>query len=642
MALLSFRDVSFGFGSPPLISHVDLQIERSERVGLLGRNGTGKSTLMKLMVGELHPDHGLIEQQAGTRIARLVQDVPVGRSGTIFDEVAAGLGEEGLAVAAQYQLHHPDAIHSASELAELERRAESLNHDIGWQLEHRIEQMLERMQLNPLTQFDSLSSGMKRRVLLGQSLVSEPEILLLDEPTNHLDIDAIRWLEEFLMRFAGTLIFVTHDRVFLQRLATRIIELDRGRLFDWPCDYATFLERKEAALAAEEQQQALFDKKLAVEEAWIRRGVKARRVRNEGRVRALKKLREERRERREKIGNVKVEIQEAERSGALVVDVKGLSYQIGERSIIRDLTTTIMRGDKVGIIGSNGTGKTTLLRLLLGQLNPTSGVVKRGTNLEIAYFDQLRAQLDEEKTVQENVSEGKDILTINGQQRHIIGYLEDFLFTPERTRSPARYLSGGERNRLLLARLFSKPSNVLVLDEPTNDLDAETLDLLEELIVGYPGTVLLVSHDRAFLNNVVTNTLVFEGEGHVRDYTGGYDDWLAQRKAIAETAADRAPSPTANRVSSATVATVRAASTPAATGPVRRRTFKEQQELTQLPRRIEQLEIEQRQLHATMASPGFYQLDKLEIAKATKRLAEIEQDLSTSFERWETLEALSE
>ncbi len=632
MALLSLRDVSFGFGSPPLMSHIDLQIERGERVGLLGRNGTGKSTLMKLMVRELPPDQGLVDHQPGIRIARLVQDVPVGRVGTIFDEVAAGLGEEGIAVAAQFHLHHPDASLSEAERVELQRRAETLNHDTGWQLEHRIEQMLERMQLDPLTTFDSLSSGMKRRVLLGQSLVSEPDILLLDEPTNHLDIDAIRWLEEFLQRFSGTLIFVTHDRVFLQRLATRIVELDRGRLFDWPCDYSTFLERKEAALAAEEQQQALFDKKLAVEEAWIRKGVKARRVRNEGRVRALKKLREERKARREKVGNVKVEIQEAERSGALVVDVKNLSYEIGSRAIIRDLTTTIMRGDKVGIIGTNGSGKTTLLRLLLGELTPTSGVVKRGTNLEVAYFDQLRAQLDEEKTVQENVSEGKDMLTINGQQRHIIGYLEDFLFTPERTRSPARYLSGGERNRLLLARLFSKPSNVLVLDEPTNDLDAETLDLLEELIVNYPGTVLLVSHDRAFLNNVVTNTLVFEGDGFVRDYTGGYDDWLAQRKAIAESSVERAPSTSANRVNVPSVT---------ADAP-RRRTFKEQQELSQLPRKIEELEKEQRELHTTMASPEFYQQDKLVIAKATKRLEALEQEMTTTFQRWELLDALAE
>jgi ATP-binding cassette subfamily F protein uup len=631
MALLSLRDVSFGFGSPPLLEHVDLQIERGERVGLLGRNGTGKSTLMKLMVGELPPDHGLIEQQPGIKIARLIQDVPVGRKGTIFDEVAAGLGEQGTAVAAQFHLHHPDATLTDEQRKELELRAESLNHDTGWQLEHRIEQMLERMQLDPLTPFDQLSSGMKRRVLLGQSLVCEPDVLLLDEPTNHLDIDAIRWLEDFLQRYSGTLIFVTHDRVFLQRLATRIVELDRGRLFDWPCDYATFLERKEAALAAEEQQQALFDKKLAIEEAWIRRGVKARRVRNEGRVRALKKLREERRARRDKIGSVKIEVQEADRSGALVIDTKGVTYEIGSRTIIRNLTTTIMRGDKVGIIGTNGSGKTTLLRLLLGELAATSGVVKRGTNLEVAYFDQLRAQLDEEKTVQENVSEGKDILLINGQQRHIIGYLEDFLFTPERTRSPARYLSGGERNRLLLARLFSKPSNVLVLDEPTNDLDAETLDLLEELIVDYPGTVLLVSHDRAFLNNVVTNTLVFEGNGNVRDFTGGYDDWLAQKQAIETARIEAIPAPVSNRGNNGRTAE-----------RARRRTFKEQQELAQLPRQIDALEIEQRTLHTTMASAGFYQKDKLEIAKATERAAAIEAELASILVRWEALEELAE
>lgn len=636
MALLSLRDVTFGFESPPLIEHVDLQIERGERVGLLGRNGTGKSTLMKLMVGQLPPDHGIIEIQTGARIARLVQDVPTGHTGTIFDEVATGLGEQGIAVAAQFHLHHPDANLTSTQKEELERKAQALNHETGWQIEHRVEQLLERMQLDALTPFDTLSSGMKRRVLLAQSLVCEPDVLLLDEPTNHLDIDAIRWLEDFLLRYVGTLIFVTHDRVFLQRLATRIVELDRGRLFDWPCDYATFLERKEAALAAEEQQQALFDKKLAVEEAWIRRGVKARRVRNEGRVRALKTMREERQARREKIGTVKVEIQEAERSGALVIDVKDVSYEIDSRPIIRNLTTTIMRGDKVGIIGPNGAGKTTLLRLLLGQLAPTSGKAKQGTNLEVAYFDQLRAQLNEEKTVQENVSEGKDILLINGQQRHVIGYLEDFLFTPERVRRPARYLSGGERNRLLLAKLFAKPSNVLVLDEPTNDLDAETLDLLEDLIVEYKGTVLLVSHDRAFLNNVVTNTLVFEGDAQVREYHGGYDDWLTQRAAIEATA------PTAAAKSTVAEPASSAKPKPATATKARRRSFKEQQEMDQLPRRIEQLEQEQKSLHTTMASPSFYQQDKLEIAKATQRLAAIDEELSTCFERWELLEGLAE
>jgi ATP-binding cassette subfamily F protein uup len=472
---------------------------------------------------------------------------------------------------------------------------------------------------------------MKRRVLLAKALVTEPEILLLDEPTNHLDIDAIQWLEEFLLKFNGTLIFVTHDRVFLQRLATRIVELDRGRLFDWPCGYSTFLERKEAALAVEEQQQALFDKRLAAEEAWIRRGVKARCVRNEGRVRALKKLREERKARRDKLGTAKIAIQEAERSGALVVDTKEMSYEIDSRPIIQNLTTMIMRGDKVGIIGPNGSGKTTLLRLLLGDLQPTSGRVRRGTNLEIAYFDQLRAQIDEQKSVQDNVNDGNEILLINGQRRHIIGYLEDFLFTPERSRSPAGSLSGGERNRLLLAKLFAKPSNLLVLDEPTNDLDTETLDLLEELIVAYPGTVLLVSHDRAFLNQAVTNTLVFEQDGNVREYAGGYDDWVAQCKSAAAVE----PKP---------AATTRPAAQPkpAKSSSSRRRTYKEQQELGRLPRKIEDLETERSDLHIRMSEPNFYQQDKTEITKLTERLAEIERELETSFERWELLESLSE
>lgn len=634
MALLSFKDVTFGFVSPPLLDHVNLQIERGERVGLLGRNGAGKSTLMKLIMGDLVPDEGQIERQAGVRVTRLVQDVPTGRTGTIFDEVAAGLGESGAAVAAHFRLHHPDASHSPSEREALTQLSLSTESDEIWQGEHRVEVILERMQLNPLSLFDSLSSGMKRRVLLAKALVLDPDVLLLDEPTNHLDIEAIQWLEDFLSRYSGTLVFVTHDRVFLQRIARRIIELDRGRLFDWPCDYATFLERKEAALLVEEQQQALFDKKLAQEEVWIRKGIKARNVRNQGRVRALKKLREERAARRERVGTVKVELQEAERSGSLVADAKNVSYQIGDRFIIRDLTTTVMRGDKIGIIGPNGCGKTTLLRLLLGELAPTAGVIRQGTKIEVAYFDQLREQLDENKSVQENVSD-TDKLLINGQQRHIIGYLEDFLFTPERSRGPVRFLSGGERNRLLLARLFSKPSNVLVMDEPTNDLDAETLELLESLIVDYPGTVLVVSHDRAFLNEAVASTLVFEGDGIVKEYAGGYDDWLNQR-AASTAAAVQQPAASASQGKPASV------ETPIAAPRARKLSFKEQKELEQLPKLIEKLETEQHSLNEAMASPNFYQQDKASITQTLRRSEELQQELASHFERWEELESLAQ
>jgi ATP-binding cassette subfamily F protein uup len=627
MAVLSLRDVSFSFGGPLLIEHAELQIEPGERVCLVGRNGAGKSTLMRLILGELSPDSGLVEIAPGTRVARQVQDVPTGSSGTIFEEVAGGLGDIGPAVAGHFRLHRSDQLAPAEREA-LEQLAHSLDPAHAWEWEHRVEQTLDRMQLDPWTPFAELSSGMKRRVLLARSLVVDPDLLLLDEPTNHLDIESIRWLEEFLLRFAGTLIFVTHDRLFLERLATRIVEIDRAKLFDWTCNYPTFLERKAAALAVEEQQQALFDKKLAQEEAWLRQGVKARRTRNEGRVRALQQLRRERQARREKTGAVQVELhQDAERSGSLVIQTNRLGYDVGGRTILRDLSTAVFRGDKVGVIGPNGCGKTTLLRLLLGELEPTSGTVRQGTRLEIGYFDQLRAQLDDEQSVIENVAHGQDRLVINGKSRHIIGYLEDFLFTPERSRTLVRFLSGGERNRLLLARLFSKPSNVLVLDEPTNDLDVETLDLLESLLVEYPGTVLLVSHDRAFLNNVVTNTLVFEGDGVVKEYAGGYDDWLAQRSSPTESAVATSP-----RKATLSPATPR----PRALG------YKEQRELEQLPGQIEAWEAEQTALHERMAAPGFYQQDGAVISQATQQLADLHDRLSEAYERWETLEAQSQ
>lgn len=595
MALLSLRDVVLSFGGPKLLDGVNLQIERGERVCLLGRNGEGKSTLLKLIEGALRADEGAVIRQQGLKIARLSQEVPVGRGGTVADLVAEGLVEAHGARAAEAESYRVDAV-------------------------------LSRTGLDADAPFEALSSGMKRRVLLAQALVADPDVLLLDEPTNHLDIDAIRWLEDVLLRFAGTLVFVTHDRAFLGRLATRIVELDRGRVFDWTCDYATFLKRRDELLAAEQRRNALFDKRLAQEEVWIRKGVEARRTRNEGRVRALKAMRDDRQTRRDKQGTARVLVQEAERSGTLVAEAKGVAFSFDGPPVVRDLTVQIMRGDKIGIIGPNGSGKTTLIRLLLGSLEPSEGTVRLGSNLQVAYFDQLKAALDDEKTVQQNVSE-YDTIPINGQPRHVLGYLQDFLFNPERSRCPVRYLSGGERSRLLLAKLFTRPANVLVLDEPTNDLDIETLELLESLLVEFPGTVLLVSHDRAFLNDVVTSTLAFEGDGRVKEYDGGYDDYLRQRPSDAP--------------ESAAVA----ASAPRPTTPPKERarklSNKERRELDVLPSRIETLEADRRRLHETMADPNFYRQDGDAIANARARLDALEKELANAYERWETLETLA-
>ena len=510
----------------------------------------------------------------------------------------------------------------------------SADDEPDWRREQRVEQILERMELSGETSFDDLSSGMKRRVLLARALVAEPDLLLLDEPTNHLDLSARNWLESFLERWTGTLIFITHDRRFLRTLAVRILEIDRGRLFDWSCDYDTFLERKEAALAAEEKQQALFDKKLAQEEAWIRTGIKARRTRNEGRVRALERMRRERQARRTAPGEVQLTIDEAGRSGTLVADVKEIHFAYEARPIVAGFSTTVLRGDKVGLIGPNGAGKTTLLRLLLGQLVPQSGTVRLGTNLEIAYFDQLRGQLDEEGTVQDNVGDGYDNVQVGGKQRHVIGYLQDFLFTPDRARTPVKFLSGGERNRVLLAKLFAKPANVIVLDEPTNDLDLETVELLEARLVEFSGTVILVSHDRDFLNNVVTSTIVFEEEG-LREYAGGYDDW--QRVRRERQAAAEAAAPPAKETKSKP-------STPAeSSAPASRRKLKyrEQQELEALPGQIEQLEGRIGELHDVMAQPQFYQQSREQIAGEQSRLKQLEDELSAAYARWEELEQYS-
>lgn len=596
MALFGLRDVTLGYGGPPLLEGVTLQIERGERIALLGRNGVGKSTLLKLINGELSADDGEAVRAPRLRTARLEQEVPPGRSNRIMEIVAGG-------------------AHSLS--AEIEA---------AWEIDQRIDRVISMMDLDPQMPFETLSSGMKRRVLLAKTLVSDPDILLLDEPTNHLDVESITWLEDFLGRFSGTLVFVTHDRVFMQKLATRIIELERARLLDWTCDYQTFLKRKEALLEAEAQQEAQFDKKLAQEEAWIRQGIKARRTRNEGRVRALEALRKQHRDRRKTAGGVRANLQEAEKSGRLVIEAKNVTFRYDDRPIASDVSITMMRGDKVGVLGPNGCGKTTLLRLLLGDLKPESGTVRHGTNLEIAYFDQLRAQIDEEKTVQENVGGGAESVLVDGKRKHIIGYLQDFLFSPERARRPARYLSGGERNRLLLAKLFTKPSNVLVLDEPTNDLDTETLELLESLLVQYSGTVLLVSHDRAFLNNVATSVLAFEGQGVFREYEGGYDDWLRQQATVAEpqkTTASKKPEPPRKR-----------------SNRPRTLSYKEQRELESLPVRIEALEQEQQQLQEAMMAPAFFQQDSARIAEVTARLEVIQSELEEAYERWESLEAL--
>jgi ATP-binding cassette subfamily F protein uup len=620
------RDVSIGFGGALVLEGINLEIERGERLGLLGRNGVGKSTLLKIIAGELEPDEGTVVRQQGLRVAYLEQEVPEGLHGTVAEVVASGL--DGLPPAAG----EPE-------------------DDEEWRHRLLLDTTLMRMQLDPGADFESQSAGLKRRVMLARGLVRDPDIVLLDEPTNHLDIDAIAWLEDYLLRYGGTLIFVTHDRIFLRKVATRIIEIDRGRLIDWSCDYDTFAARKEAVLQTEATQAIQFDKKLAQEEAWIRQGIEARRTRNEGRVRALERLRQQRRERREQPGQLRIQLQEAERSGKLVLKANAITYAYGgagaERVLVGNFSTTLMRGDKVGIVGPNGSGKTTLLRLLIGELAPQSGAVRRGSNLELAYFDQLRAQIDESRTVLDNVADGAEYVTVNGRRRHLIGYLQDFLFTPERARVYASTLSGGERNRLLLARLFARPSNLLVMDEPTNDLDLETLELLEDLLLEYEGTLLLVSHDRELLNNVVTSTLALEGGGRVGEYAGGYDDWIRQRPAPgdartpggAKTSRPEAARPEAARPEAAYAGPATGASAPPRGERAHKLTFKEQRELEVLPARIEELEAEHGDLYRRLSDPAIYQQGGDEVVKATARLEELERELAATYARWEALEA---
>ena len=632
MALISLDQVSVAFGLQPLLDKVSYHLDAGERICLVGRNGTGKSTMLSLVAGTLTPDSGEVRREGGIRVATLGQQLPERVDTSIFDYVAEGL--EGIGEALKLHHHLTQELASQPSDATMKRLAEVqhlLEAQDGWRLEQKVNTTLSRLDLPADRLMSELSGGWRRRVALARALVAEPQVLLLDEPTNHLDIDTIAWLEEQLLAFSGAILFITHDRAFLRRLATRIIELDRGNLTDWPGNYDNYLTKKAELLEVEAKHNALFDKVLAQEEVWIRKGIEARRTRNEGRVRALYKLREERTERREQQGKAEFEIEEARRSGRLVAELKAVSFSHGERDIVRDFSARIMRGDKIGLIGPNGAGKTTLLRLILGELEPTAGEIRRGTNLEVAYFDQLRAQLHPEKTVADNAAEGKDFVEIGGQKRHIISYLQDFLFSPERIRTPVKALSGGECNRLLLAKLFLKPSNVLVMDEPTNDLDVETLELLEELLIDYKGTLLLVSHDRAFLDNVVTSTIAFEGEGRVREYVGGYSEWLRQR-----------PAPKDAVKPSSAKTPVQEASKSAAAVPMARKklSYKDQRELDALPAKLESLEAEIGALQAQANEPAFYQKPVAETQKLLSELNEKQAELDSAYARWEELEAL--
>jgi len=591
MNLLSLNSVSIAFGGPKLLDGASLQIEAGDRICLLGRNGAGKSTLMRIINGDLPVDTGEIIRRQGFTTAYVPQDFPAGWSGVVGDFL-----KETLSTA---------------------------NTDVQ-QGEILLGQIFAQLELDAAAEISTLSGGLKRRLLLATALIHDPDLLLLDEPTNHLDIDAIQWLEEFLLRLRKTLIFISHDRAFIRKLGSRIVELDRGRLQDYRCNYDQYLQRREEVLAAEEKEWARFDKKLAAEEVWIRKGIKARRTRNMGRVRELQKLRAEHRQRRERTDLVKLQLDEGQRSGQLVIEAKELGFAFPDKQLFTGLNLRIMRGDRIGLIGPNGTGKTTLLKILTGELQPSAGNLRHGTNLQVAYFDQLRNQLDEDKTVKENIADQDQVL-INGQPRHIYGYLQDFLFTPDRARTPVRVLSGGEKNRLLLARLFTRPANLLILDEPTNDLDMETLDLLEELLLDYNGTVLLVSHDRSFLNDVVTSSLIFSGNGRIEEIIGGYDDWQQLQTE---------PQKTPKAVKSKTV---RQKERP------RKLSFKEKRELEELPQKIEALETEQSELHQKLSDPAFYQRGEGNLISDTQeRLKRLDAELEEAYLRWQELDQLGE
>ena len=648
MPLFTLDSVSVAFGHLPLLDRVAFQVDPGERVAVIGRNGTGKSTLLKIVAGAAAPDAGTVWRQPGIVVSRLEQDVPLATTKPVFDVVAEGLGALSEVVTAYHHAAH-DVAHDATPAAleRLGRLQHELDERDGWRVEERVEMVLDRLGLPRDVPVDTLSGGWRRRVLLARALVAQPDVLVLDEPTNHLDIDAIAWLEAWLLDYPGAVVFVTHDRVFLERIATRIVELDRGRLTSWPGDYATFVRKKDEWLENERLQQAKFDKRLAEEEAWLRQGIKARRTRNEGRVKALEAMRQERAERRERLGSVRLSAERADAPGKMVFEGEGVSKAYGGGPVVRDLTLRVQRGDRIGLVGPNGAGKTTLLRLLLGDVAPDAGEVRRGANVQVAYYDQQREQLDPERTVFDTVGDGNDTVTVNGGSKHVHGYLRDFLFSPERARSPVKALSGGERNRLLLARLFTRPANVLVLDEPTNDLDLETLELLEAELVAWTGTLLIVSHDRRFLDNVVTSILVFEGEGQVEEYVGGYADWERYRIAIgaptslAASVAPKAAAPVAAApiVPATPVASSAPTAAPAPATARAKLSFKEQRELASLPGVIEALEAERETLRLRTAGPEFYKESAGAIREALARLEAIDPELAAAYERWHALDA---
>lgn len=637
MSLIRLENAQLSYGLQVLLDGVDLNIEKGRRLCLIGRNGAGKSSLLKVLGGDVDLDGGSVSRAPELRVARLAQDLPEADGKSVFELVAAGLGKVGALLDEFHQLSHGSGAGDMERMGELQQEIEDAD---GWQFQQKVDTTLTRLGLDGDWQMGNLSGGWRRRVALAQALVCDPDVLLLDEPTNHLDIAAIEWLEQQLLQFQGALVFITHDRSLLQKLATDIAELDRGFLRTWSGTYERYLEYREQALEEEARHNALFDKKLAQEEVWIRQGIKARRTRNEGRVRDLESMRAQREQRREQQGKASFSVSSGDRSGKLVAELEHVSYVYPDKPIVRDFTSVIMRGDRIGLIGANGAGKSTLLKLILGELQPQEGTVRLGTQLQVAYFDQLREQLNLNQSAVDNIAEGREFIEINGKSKHIISYLSDFLFTGERARTPLRALSGGERNRVLLAKLFSKPANLLVMDEPTNDLDVETLELLEDLLTGYAGTVLLVSHDRAFLNNIVTSVIAFEGRGEVKEYVGGYDDWIRQGgrwtdDSDPEDTAKTSLDPLASK-SQKQAQNEGQNKTPA---PKQKKlSYKLQREFEQLPGQIEKLEAKLAELQTHAADPSFYSGPQDEIDAHLARMAKVEQELEACFERWAELE----